>query len=279
MADRISELPDSILSHILSLIPTKLTATTSILSKRWRSVWLSVCTLDFDDATFKDFQSFTNFVSSTMSARETATAPPIHSLSFKCSNESSPYDLKHMNQFLNLVVQQGQLENLDLHMPDQSTEILYLRVVVEIKLVPTIFSCRTLQVLKLNNLILRDITRDHNKLDLPLLKTLHWNGVVFESFKYLIKLLSSCPILQELQGYHSRVMFEKYSGEESFEGLLPNLVKAKIFDSYIPITLLSHVQNLHLETVYMKNIINHHVPKYVYTLFLMLSYVNSCSFG
>lgn len=213
-----------------------------------------------------------------MSARETATAPPIHSLSFKCSNESSPYDLKHMNQFLNLVVQQGQLENLDLHMPDQSTEILYLRV-VEIKLVPTIFSCRTLQVLKLNNLILRDITRDHNKLDLPLLKTLHWNGVVFESFKYLIKLLSSCPILQELQGYHSRIMFEKYSGEESFEGLLPNLVKAKIFDSYIPITLLSHVQNLHLETVCMKNIINHHVPKYVYTLFLMLSYVNSCSFG
>ncbi|PNX99113.1 F-box/LRR-repeat protein, partial [Trifolium pratense] len=47
-ADRISELPDPILSHILSFIPTKLAATTSILSKRWKSVWHSVLTLDFD---------------------------------------------------------------------------------------------------------------------------------------------------------------------------------------------------------------------------------------
>ncbi|KAE8077062.1 hypothetical protein FH972_015667 [Carpinus fangiana] len=37
--DRISELPDPILEHILSFIPTKQTLQLSILSKRWQRVW------------------------------------------------------------------------------------------------------------------------------------------------------------------------------------------------------------------------------------------------
>jgi hypothetical protein len=102
-ADRISELPDPILSHILSFLPTKLAATTSILSKRWKSVWHSVLTLDFDDETFKDFHSLTSFMSSTMSSRDTKL--PIHSFTFKCAMESSPYDLKDLNQYVILAVQ------------------------------------------------------------------------------------------------------------------------------------------------------------------------------
>ncbi|XP_058735066.1 putative F-box/LRR-repeat protein At5g02930 isoform X1 [Vicia villosa] len=49
---RISDLPDSILSHILSFLPTKFVATTSILSKRWKPVWLYVLILNFDDKAF-----------------------------------------------------------------------------------------------------------------------------------------------------------------------------------------------------------------------------------
>ncbi|PNX93525.1 F-box/LRR-repeat protein [Trifolium pratense] len=44
--DRISSLPDPILHHILSFLPTKLAATTSILSKRWNPQWLSVPVLE-----------------------------------------------------------------------------------------------------------------------------------------------------------------------------------------------------------------------------------------
>ncbi|CAA7030210.1 unnamed protein product [Microthlaspi erraticum] len=46
--DSISSLPDVILQHILSSIPTKLAVTTSLLSKRWRHVWCDTPCLSLD---------------------------------------------------------------------------------------------------------------------------------------------------------------------------------------------------------------------------------------
>ncbi|KEH36242.1 F-box/RNI/FBD-like domain protein [Medicago truncatula] len=47
--NKVSSLPDSIIYHILSFLPTKDTVATSILSKRWKPLWLSVFTLNFTD--------------------------------------------------------------------------------------------------------------------------------------------------------------------------------------------------------------------------------------
>ncbi|KAH7859535.1 hypothetical protein Vadar_002292 [Vaccinium darrowii] len=49
--DRISDLPDAILHHILFLLPIKSTAQTGVLSKRWRSIWTSLPDLDFTTIT------------------------------------------------------------------------------------------------------------------------------------------------------------------------------------------------------------------------------------
>ncbi|KAJ0435437.1 putative F-box domain, FBD domain, leucine-rich repeat domain superfamily [Helianthus annuus] len=46
--DRLSMLPEDILSRILSLMPSKYAVRTSILSKRWRYTWTFVTNLDFD---------------------------------------------------------------------------------------------------------------------------------------------------------------------------------------------------------------------------------------
>ncbi|KAJ4893913.1 putative F-box/LRR-repeat protein [Raphanus sativus] len=46
--DRISNLPDEILQHILCFIPIDLAITTSILSRRWRLVWCEIPSLSID---------------------------------------------------------------------------------------------------------------------------------------------------------------------------------------------------------------------------------------
>ncbi|XP_060667911.1 F-box/FBD/LRR-repeat protein At4g26340-like [Ziziphus jujuba] len=47
--DRISELPEDIMVRIVSLLPLKEAAATSILSKRWRNIWTFTTNLDFHD--------------------------------------------------------------------------------------------------------------------------------------------------------------------------------------------------------------------------------------
>ncbi|CAN0842177.1 FBD-associated F-box protein At4g13985, partial [Linum grandiflorum] len=51
--DRLSELPDCILTHILSFLITKDAVQTSVLSRRWRSVWKYVPVIDLDADSFR----------------------------------------------------------------------------------------------------------------------------------------------------------------------------------------------------------------------------------
>lgn len=47
--DRISHLSSSLISHILSLLPTKDAVVTSVLSTQWKPFWKLITSLDFDD--------------------------------------------------------------------------------------------------------------------------------------------------------------------------------------------------------------------------------------
>ncbi|CAL9243394.1 unnamed protein product [Arabidopsis halleri] len=60
--DRISQLPDHlILYHILDHLPIKALVTTSVLSTRWRSLWLSVPCLKLNSRKFSNSISFVSF--------------------------------------------------------------------------------------------------------------------------------------------------------------------------------------------------------------------------
>ncbi|XP_065871856.1 putative F-box/LRR-repeat protein At3g18150 [Euphorbia lathyris] len=64
--DRISALPDSILQHILSLLPsTKQAIQTGILSKRWENQWTQVPVLIFD-STGMCYENFLRFIDNTL---------------------------------------------------------------------------------------------------------------------------------------------------------------------------------------------------------------------
>lgn len=47
--DRMNLLPDDLIFKILSFVPSKVTVTTSLLSKRWRSLWKHVPALVYAD--------------------------------------------------------------------------------------------------------------------------------------------------------------------------------------------------------------------------------------
>lgn len=49
MEDRISNLPDGVLNHILSFLSTKSAVATGRLSRRWRHLWQHLSVLDFMD--------------------------------------------------------------------------------------------------------------------------------------------------------------------------------------------------------------------------------------
>lgn len=56
--DRISLLPDSLLHHILSTFNTKFVVQTCLLSKRWKTLWTLIPTLNFDYNSFSSSSSF-----------------------------------------------------------------------------------------------------------------------------------------------------------------------------------------------------------------------------
>ncbi|KAK2634112.1 hypothetical protein Ddye_028904 [Dipteronia dyeriana] len=53
--DRISELPEPILNHVLSFLSFKEVVQSSVLSKRWEKVWLTCPVLEFDEKVFNKY--------------------------------------------------------------------------------------------------------------------------------------------------------------------------------------------------------------------------------
>jgi len=185
--DRISALHDSIISHILSFLPTKDSTATTILSKRWKPLWLSVLDLDFDGKSFKDFNTFRHVVYSVLLSR--GVALPIRSFRFKCHIDHGLYDINDVNRFINAALER-KTENLELNM------MAWPKDHITVKLSPSIFSCKTLTLLKLNSVVLNNLP---SQLDLPLLKTLHLDLVRFMCYKEFSRFFLGCPILKELQ--------------------------------------------------------------------------------
>ncbi|XP_055960606.1 putative F-box/LRR-repeat protein At3g42770 [Mercurialis annua] len=194
----ISKLPNHLISHILSLLPTKHAVGTSRLSKRWRYKWAKVPVLDFDDTILFDYLkggkyriggvSFINFVDRVL-VRTFNT--PIYKFCLKCSRRR----VFHLTAWVNTALKH-QLREIDLR----------IDVAKNFRLPAAFFSCQTLEVLKLGKNFELHVPESFC---FPHLKTLHLDSIDFLEDSTFHKFISSCPLLEDLVLLECKVEFIK----------------------------------------------------------------------
>ncbi|XP_057439890.1 FBD-associated F-box protein At4g10400-like [Lotus japonicus] len=293
--DRISDLPDEILCHILSFLPTKVACTTTVLSKRWISLYYSLTTLHFEDEEEeggdvppkkddeKDIGAhfrFCCFVDKFMLSQQ---HHPIKTFRLTCRSELWGEDHAPLNVdewvevtkrchvedfqicFQNLIISpenrcyqdnlltfdrlydQPRDQNVDTTIEVLKTSLSKRRRLVEnLKLPPSIFTCKSLVVLKLSGLMVGEV----GSVELPSLKTLHLVEVFFQERKDFMMLLSGCPVLEDLHA--SSVNHLQDTLIDGFKDF-PNLVTADIRVLHVPFTILYNVQFLRIDRVMVLN--------------------------
>jgi len=219
--DRISALPDSLVHHILSFLPSKDAAATTVLSKRWKPLWLLELIIHFNHQPFPETFTFSNFIDSVIANQD--NAQPILSFQIKCHYYNSD-----IHKFVSNAIQR-RVQNLTVDLSRSDF--------------PTAFILRTetLSILKLKRITLN---YEGPFVDLPSLKLLHLESVCFTYYGHIRKLLSGCPILQELEANDLTIkipcrVFQGSSQPTS----LSNLVRANISNISPMHNLLERLRN------------------------------------
>ncbi|CAH2033462.1 unnamed protein product [Thlaspi arvense] len=177
--DRISGLPEELLVKILWFVPTKVAVSTSVLSKRWESIWKWVPKLELVDIwpelAVRDFMN---------KNLPLLRAPAIESFRFHTfSSLCTPEDI---HKWLGDVVSSS-IRELDLKYYAGEPAVLFPS---------SLYTSQTLETLKLDGCrILVDVPRT---VSLPSLKTLLLGGVTYANEDTLRLLISYCPVLEDL---------------------------------------------------------------------------------
>ncbi|XP_026421611.1 F-box/LRR-repeat protein At4g14103-like isoform X1 [Papaver somniferum] len=189
--DRITDLPDSLLHHVLSLLDIKEVVRTSMLSKRWYNIWISIPTLDFRSLsdpfdheertsieTYQESSKFMDIVDKILRLHDTSSIQKL----FLCWN----YHLSASRVILWIFeVIRRNVEELHLSLVLNST--LYSPL--------SLCTCESLVTLELDifpNLCLP------NYVSFPKLKHFKLSRAIFSSKYNSEQFFSNCPVLENL---------------------------------------------------------------------------------
>lgn len=191
--DSISDLPDHILCHILSFLPTKFAVASSILATRWRYLWASIPIVDIDTRQHREIYpifninvsrrsdiTFQNFVSRILLLNGTR-----HIQKFRLI-----YDCRHNPGTIRTWFDVAITHNI------QELELdLFSSMRGEfVKLPRKLFTSNSLVILKLSRMPLGV----PSLVCLPRLKILELRRITYSDDKCIQNLLSGCPLLQDL---------------------------------------------------------------------------------
>ncbi|KAL9286241.1 F-box protein [Arabidopsis thaliana] len=181
--DRIIGLPDEVLVKILSFVPTKVAVSTSILSKRWEFLWMWLTKLDFGDKHYSESECkrLQCFLDRNLPLHR---APVIES--FRLVLSDSHFKPEDVRMWVVVAVSRyiRELEICSSYFPEKQNI-----------LPSSLYTCKSLVILKLDGGILLDVPR---MVCLPSLKTLELKGVSYFKQGSLQRLLSNCPVLEDL---------------------------------------------------------------------------------
>ncbi|KAJ0246968.1 FBD domain-containing protein [Hirschfeldia incana] len=185
--DKISGLSDDVLVKILLLVPTKVAVSTSILSKRWKYLWMSLPRLDYclRICSESECEKLRCFLDRNLPLHR---APVIESFRLRVGGGCSCFKPENINMCISTAVSYSVRE---LEMLYESTDPAKPVVVLPSNL----YTCNSLVVLKLDGGFLLDLP---TTVSLPSLRTLKLQSVRYFSYKTLPLLLSKCPVLEDL---------------------------------------------------------------------------------
>ncbi|KAI3877777.1 hypothetical protein MKX03_019217 [Papaver bracteatum] len=198
--DRISDLPDCLIQHILSFLPTECAVSTTVLSKRWNNLWIHVPILDFNHSNEEDSDEedsdekeaiweakanmFMDFVDSVLNHRKMLT---IQKFCLTCDN--AYFDDIRVKEWISAALK-------------CKVEEMHLSVTWPYAMFPIgLFTSESL--IKLHIYFLWN-EQEYCTLDLqqpiyfPRLKILQLSSVIFEDEILVAQLFSNCPLLEDL---------------------------------------------------------------------------------
>ncbi|XP_023729568.1 F-box/LRR-repeat protein At3g59190 [Lactuca sativa] len=188
VVDVISNLPDCILDHILSFMPTKEVVKTSILSTRWKNLWASAPNIDFDDERLRgkevdalrllDVTSFVNFVERVLRLRD---ASNMEKFRLSCHVFRDAFKIR---SWISHAIMQN-VQELDLFLFAEDPSVIP----------QSMFNSTSLVSLKIRMDCVIEFPSD---VSFPCLKTLHLSFVRFPNDDFTEKLFSGCRVLEEL---------------------------------------------------------------------------------
>ncbi|XP_056841795.1 putative F-box protein At1g58310 [Raphanus sativus] len=190
--DHISDLPDCLISHILSFVSTKEAASTSVLAKRWRYLFALTSNLDFNDSIYlnpnqktvttfpwiarkksKTPRSFVDFVDRVLVLNQNV---PLHRFSLKCEDVIHPAFI--IRWLLKVMERVNISSEMGCPLPSE------------------MFCSESLVRLKLGIIDVLTINKERD-VSLPKVKTLCLDYIMVKNSVFA-KLLSGCHALEEL---------------------------------------------------------------------------------
>ncbi|XP_061371748.1 F-box/LRR-repeat protein At3g26922-like [Gastrolobium bilobum] len=176
--DRLSDLTDCVLIHLMSFVPTKDAVRTCVLSRRWKDLWKRLPTLVLHYSHFGAVARLNKFVARVLSFRDGSV--PVHHFDIYFNGRVPPQHVKRVLRYaLSHNVKQLKL-SFDCDLDWQP---------------PGLFFCQTLTSLDLE--VFSRFNSFPKSLNLPALTSLRLYNFVFGDSE-LLEPFSSCPKLKTL---------------------------------------------------------------------------------